>query len=68
MPTPWQALAEAALVMRLPLSVLELVPGGAAPVYREKLVLVRPDQHVECRGDSAPDDPLGLLRFLGGWE
>lgn len=63
----WQGLAEAAMALHLPLSVLELAPGEADPVYAEKLVLVRPDQHVAWRGDEAPDDALGLLRLVSGW-
>ncbi len=62
----WQGLAEAAMAAGLPLSVLEIAPGEADPVYAEKLVIVRPDQHVTWRGDEAPEDALGLLRFLGG--
>ena len=64
----WQVLAEAALAAGLPLSVLETAPGEANSVYAEKLVLVRPDQHVAWRGDEPPEDAMGLLRFLSGWE
>jgi 2-polyprenyl-6-methoxyphenol hydroxylase-like FAD-dependent oxidoreductase len=64
----WQGLAEAAMALHLPLSVLEIAPGEADPVYAEKLVLVRPDQHVAWRGDEVPDDALGLLRLVSGWE
>ena len=65
---PWQGLAEAALALHLPLSVLELPPDEADPVYAEKLILIRPDQHVAWRGDEAPDDALRLLRMVSGWE
>ena len=64
----WQGLAEASMAVGLPLSVLEIAPGDADSVYEEKLVIVRPDQHVAWRGDEAPDDALGLMRFLGGFE
>ena len=64
----WQGLAEASIAVGLPLSVLEIAPGDADSVYEEKLVIVRPDQHVAWRGDEAPDDALGLMRFLGGFE
>lgn len=64
----WQGLAEASMAVGLPISVLEIAPGDADSVYEEKLVIVRPDQHVAWRGDEAPDDALGLMRFLGGFE
>lgn len=62
----WQGLAEAAMAAGVPLSVLPVAPGEADPVYAEKLVIVRPDQHVAWRGDEAPEDALGLMRLLGG--
>jgi 2-polyprenyl-6-methoxyphenol hydroxylase-like FAD-dependent oxidoreductase len=61
-------LAEASMALSLPLAVLDIPPGEADPVYREKLVLVRPDHHVAWRGDEAPDDALGLLRMVSGRE
>lgn len=64
----WQGLAEAAMALHLPLNVLELAPGEADPVYAEKLVLVRPDQHVAWRGDEAPEDAIGLMRLVSGLE
>lgn len=62
----WQGVAEAAMAAGLPLSVLEIPPGKADPVYAEKLVIVRPDQHVAWRGDVPPEDAIGLMRLLGG--
>ncbi len=59
-------LAEASMALGLPLAVLDITPGEADPIYREKLVLVRPDHHVAWRGDEAPDDALGLLRMVSG--
>ncbi len=60
------ALAEASLALGLPLAVLDIAPGEADAVYREKLVLVRPDQHIAWRGDEAPEDALGLLNHVRG--
>ncbi len=60
------ALAEASLALGLPLAVLDIAPGEADAVYREKLVLVRPDQHIAWRGDDAPEDVLGLLNHVRG--
>ena len=62
----WQGLAEAAMAAALPLSVLQVAAGEADAVYAEKLVIVRPDQHVTWRGDEAPEDAIGLMRLLGG--
>jgi hypothetical protein len=35
-------------------------------LYRHKLVLVRPDQHVAWRGDAEPTDPLDLVDLVRG--
>ena len=38
----------------------------ACELYRLKLVLVRPDQHVAWRGDKEPADPLELIDIVRG--
>jgi 2-polyprenyl-6-methoxyphenol hydroxylase-like FAD-dependent oxidoreductase len=38
----------------------------AEPVYAEKLVLSRPDQHVAWRGNAAPADPMELIDRIRG--
>jgi hypothetical protein len=38
----------------------------ASQLYRHKLVLVRPDQHVAWRGDEEPADMLGLVDLVRG--
>jgi hypothetical protein len=35
-------------------------------IYREKLVLSRPDQHVAWRGDALPPDPEQLIDLIRG--
>jgi hypothetical protein len=35
-------------------------------LYRHKLVLVRPDQHVAWRGDAEPTDALDLVDLVRG--
>jgi len=35
-------------------------------LYRRKLVLVRPDQHVAWRGEQAPAAPLDLIDRVRG--
>jgi hypothetical protein len=54
---------EAAAHRRLPLRVLDVEP---AEIYRHKLVLSRPDQHVAWRGNAQPDNPLALVDGIRG--
>jgi 2-polyprenyl-6-methoxyphenol hydroxylase-like FAD-dependent oxidoreductase len=56
-------LTEAAGHRGLPLRVGDVAP---AEPYREKLVLSRPDQHIAWRGDTLPDNPLGLIDKIRG--
>jgi 2-polyprenyl-6-methoxyphenol hydroxylase-like FAD-dependent oxidoreductase len=50
----------------LPLGVLDVRSPEASELYRHKLVLVRPDQHVAWRGDAEPADPLDLVDLMRG--
>ena len=50
----------------LPLAVLDVRSLEASELYRHKLVLVRPDQHVAWRGDAEPADPLDLVDLVRG--
>jgi hypothetical protein len=50
----------------LPLAVLDVRSREASELYRHKLVLVRPDQHVAWRGDAEPADPLDLVDLVRG--
>jgi hypothetical protein len=50
----------------LPLSVLDVRSPEASQLYRHRLVLVRPDQHVAWRGDEEPPDMLGLVDLVRG--
>ncbi|MCW3474170.1 FAD-dependent oxidoreductase [Limobrevibacterium gyesilva] len=50
----------------VPLALLDVDSEEAAAVYRQKLVLSRPDQHVAWRGDGLPDDPGGLIELIRG--
>ena len=38
----------------------------ASQLYRHRLVLVRPDQHVAWRGDAEPGDTLDLVDLVRG--
>jgi 2-polyprenyl-6-methoxyphenol hydroxylase-like FAD-dependent oxidoreductase len=58
-------LLAAAEMRGVPLQLLDVATED--PVYQEKLVLSRPDQHVAWRGNAMPADPLGLIdRIRGG--
>src|SRR4051812_39550947 len=50
----------------LPLDVLDVRSREAPELYRHKLVLVRPDQHVAWRGEAEPADSLGLVDLVRG--
>ena len=60
------ALQAAAGRRGVPLDLLDLSPAEAGGIYRHKLVLSRPDQHVAWRGDAPPEDPLALVDLIRG--
>jgi 2-polyprenyl-6-methoxyphenol hydroxylase-like FAD-dependent oxidoreductase len=57
-------LTGAAAARGVPMQVLDI--ATSEPVYEQKLVLSRPDQHVAWRGDAAPRDPLALIDQIRG--
>ncbi len=59
-------LVAAAAAQRVPLALLNVVSPEAAALYRRKLVLARPDQHVAWRGDAPPADPAALMARIRG--
>lgn len=60
-------LANAASKRGVPMDVVDIDNQDAAALYERRLVLVRPDAHIAWRGDSLPDDALGLVdRVRGG--
>jgi hypothetical protein len=59
-------MVEAAAKRRVPLTVVEVKVPEARELYRHKLVLSRPDQHVAWRGDKEPSDPLELIDIVRG--
>ena len=61
-----EPLVRSAAARGLPLTVLDVIPREAQSVYRHKLLLSRPDQHVAWRGDQLPDDPRALVDLVRG--
>src|SRR5574343_1823727 len=61
-----QPLVDAAVQRGVPLQVLDLAADVTEDLYPQKLVLVRPDQHVAWRGDVLPADPLALVDRVRG--
>ncbi|HEY4200659.1 MAG TPA: FAD-dependent oxidoreductase [Devosiaceae bacterium] len=47
----------------VPLRVVDIDP---VPIYQQKLVLSRPDQHVAWRGDALPQDSEALVARISG--
>jgi len=63
---PISRLTAAAAQGGVPIAILDVRTPEAATLYRKKLVLVRPDQHVAWRGDAEPDDPASLIGLVRG--
>jgi 2-polyprenyl-6-methoxyphenol hydroxylase-like FAD-dependent oxidoreductase len=61
-----EPLLTAAVQKQVPLKVIDLDHAEAASLYKEPLVLVRPDGHVAWRGDALPEDALALLDYVRG--
>lgn len=59
-------IVEAAAKRNVPLTVVDVNAPEAWELYRRKLVLVRPDQHVAWRGDREPAAPLDLIDLVRG--
>lgn len=59
-------IVEAAAQRSVPLTVVDVKAPEARVLYRRKLVLVRPDQHVAWRGDEEPAAPLDLIDLVRG--
>jgi hypothetical protein len=59
-------LEAAAMHRALPLTVLDVETSAARDLYRHRLVLSRPDQHVAWRGEALPSDSLALIDHIRG--
>src|SRR5580698_9701123 len=66
---PTVAIAPLVEAMRehgIPFEIVDVGSREASELYRHKLVLVRPDQHVAWRADAEPSDPLDLVDLVRG--
>ena len=59
-------LVAAAADAAVPLKVMDIPVALGADVYRHKLLIARPDQHVAWRGNFAPAKPRDLIDRLRG--
>lgn len=58
--------SEAAEARGIPLRVVDVASDSALALYRCRLILVRPDQHIAWRGDHAPVDAGVVLDRVVG--
>ncbi len=61
-----EAMLASANAADVPIAVLDLTAEPAPDVYRQRLVLVRPDQHIAWRGDHPPNDLAAFIDKLRG--
>jgi 2-polyprenyl-6-methoxyphenol hydroxylase-like FAD-dependent oxidoreductase len=59
-------LTTAAAAAAMPLRLLDVAAAELPDTIRQKLVLVRSDQHIAWRGDEVPADAAGLVDTLRG--
>lgn len=59
-------LVQAAHKRNVPIKVLDLKPSEADGQYETGLTLIRPDQYVAWRGNSAPEDAEELVELIRG--
>lgn len=50
----------------VPLTVLDIAQPPTVELYRRRLVLIRPDQHIAWRGDTLPQDADALIARVVG--
>ncbi len=59
-------LVAAAADRNVPLEVVDVRDDHARQLYQRDLVLIRPDQHVAWRGNTAPSDPGAVVDRIRG--
>ena len=61
-----EGLINAAKEMNIPLKLIKLENNYKDDVYKENLILVRPDLHIAWRGNTSPVDCSALLKLVTG--
>ena len=61
-----QPMMDAAAARAVPITLFDLASDNLPPQYRHALVLVRADQHLAWRSDTAPADAGRLIDQLRG--
>ena len=61
-----EALTDAARRRGVPLEIIDIRDEHARRLYERDLVLIRPDQHVAWRGNTAPGAPERLIDIVRG--
>lgn len=61
-----EGLINAAKEMNIPLKLIKLENNYKDDVYKENLILVRPDLHIAWRGNTIPVDCSALLKLVTG--
>lgn len=59
-------LEEAAATRSIPLTIVRLADTELRALYQARLVLIRPDQHVAWRAETAPEDAQQLIDLVRG--
>jgi hypothetical protein len=60
------AFQAAATALGMPLQVITDTLDGPRAAYRQRFILVRPDQHVAWTGNDPPLDAAAVLRRVSG--
>lgn len=59
-------IVDAAQARKVPLQVIDIRSAEAHKAYEAALCLIRPDGHVAWRGDTVPENALGLVDIVRG--
>ena len=65
-PPAWDGLQQAARDRQVPFRIVDIDSEDAYALYDRRLVLVRPDGQVACRGDAMPQDALEVIDIVRG--
>lgn len=63
---PGKSMVDAAKELNIPLKLIQLGNNYKNDIYKENLILVRPDFHIAWRGNESPKDSFELLKLATG--